>query len=526
MPDPGMLSGPQALVNFEEITVNSSVICRTVWLATITVATVLVGGGHPTWAQAKTGHNNARPPRSSPSYRVAQATPSASPSAPPTASLSAAPTMAPSGPTPAVDMPSPAGEGELFPLHTDGDYSSTPSNSSEGNYWNEAVDGGSMMQEGDASAMIYGSAKEFAESCEEETDSSGDPAPVYSTGSWFAPGKMYWNLDSIWWTKSDPRAIAIAREGADVAFQYSTKDVHQHYTPGLRTTLGVVLGRDAGRRDHSIEAEFQGLLHWQASLGMVPQTNAVLNTQLNGGYLGDADSPINTNPAVTNSSQTGIAGDPVAGFSNASSQTYEYTSDLNTFSLNYRVRTRPGRDQMVMQPDGAWVRFGDGSRMRAGLAGLRVFMLNESAIYTSQGTQNGVAFSGTHRVDTDNTLIGPQYGFDFTTKLDDTSFGFRSRMGGLINFAGLDSTTNTVNGVASRSSQVSESQFSFLGDFGLFASYHVRPNFVVRTGYDVMFVSGLSLAAENISLLPTFPPQNVTGNVLLHGGSLGFEAYW
>jgi hypothetical protein len=486
--------------------VNSSVTRRTVWLAAITAATVLVGGGHPTWAQSNSGYNQTRTPRPNKPVRVAQA-PASQTSAMPS------PTMAPTGPTPAAELPQATGEMDLIPLEDSSTYTSSPMSSSPvdggDDYWSEGIDGGTMMEGDQADSMLFGLSDCESEVNPEETECSEDAAPVYSSGSWFAPGRMFWYADSIWWGKDDPRPVALARENAR---QFLTSDARQRFVPGLRTTVGTVLGRDAGGRDHVAEVEFQGLLHWIARLDMRPNALDGLDTQLNNGRPNNANFP------------GGVQGSAVAGFDDANFASYEYTSDLNTFSINYRIRTRPGRDQMALQPNGEWVRFGDGSQIRSGLAGLKVLFLNETATYASQNAANTTR--GNLRVDTDNTLVGPQYGLDLTTKTDDISFGFRGRLGGLINFAAMDVRATTVNPNNTRTLEVSENQLSLLAETGLFASYHLRPNFVLRAGYDVMFLSGLSLAAENLSLTPTFAQQNVSGDVILHGGSIGFESYW
>lgn len=491
---------------------NSSGNSRLVQLAILTAVTVLAGSGQVVLGQGRPPQDlpQADSQASASSIRLAQAIESAVPTSEPAAGTSI--------PTPAVDTPSPAEEAELFPL---GD-SDTPAMApliDQGN-WGPGM--GDELIQGDVSSMPMddpGYAQPFDDG---GYDENGDPAPVYSSGSWFAPGRMFWTFDSIWWTKDDPRPLPLAREGNGILLQYDTNDVHQRFTPGMRTSLGTVLGRDAGKRDHILETEFQGLLHWQAGFEMRPVTTNNLNTQLNGGFLGNANSPLGQPGNLANN--LGVPGQPVAGFDAADRQTYEYTSDFNSFCVNYKIRTRPGRDQMVMQPNGEWVRFAETSQIRVGLAGLKMIFLNESAIYTSRNAANTT--QGFLRVDTDNTLVGPQYGLDFSTKLDDFSFGFRGRLGGLINFGGMDATIITVNGVPNRSTEMSETQFAFQGETGMFAAYHFRPNFVLRAGYDFMYLTGLSLAAENLSLTATFPPQNISGDVLLHGGSIGFESYW
>jgi len=48
----------------------------------------------------------------------------------------------------------------------------------------------------------------------------------------------------------------------------------------------------------------------------------------------------------------------------------------------------------------------------------------------------------------------------------------------------------------------------------------------LRAGYDLMLLTGLTLSAENINAQNGFGDLNTDGVVLLHGGSVGFEATW
>ncbi|HEY6564352.1 MAG TPA: BBP7 family outer membrane beta-barrel protein, partial [Pirellulaceae bacterium] len=359
-----------------------------------------------------------------------------------------------------------------------------------------------------------------------------EPAPVYSTGTWFRRGDWFTIGEFAYWTKDESRKVGIAFDGSVVPdgriatpSSLSTRDAKHKFEPGLSLTLGRFLGRDAANRDHLFEIHFLGLFQWEGEATIRGLTGPSLDTLLNGGTFG--------------SNRVIVPGQTVAGFTNTDVQSFTYDSDLNNLELNYSVRSRPGRDQMAMQPDGNWVRFKNAGCVKSVLGGLRLMRINELAQYLSRddvlGTVNTVE-SGIYRVNTDNDVFGPQIGMDFADSYDEWSWGLRGKVGGLINLTdrrSIVSTTLTTftnnqptTTFAERQEHINEEQFAFLAEVGAFGAYQLRPNLYVRAGYDVLFVSGLAVAPENMALAPAFMPMNISGDMVYHGGTVGFEALW
>jgi hypothetical protein len=80
-----------------------------------------------------------------------------------------------------------------------------------------------------------------------------------------------------------------------------------------------------------------------------------------------------------------------------------------------------------------------------------------------------------------------------------------------------------------RDDQDTREKLAFIGEAGLFASYRVSDCLTVRAGYQVLYLSGVALAPEQIdfSADPTVPSDiNVNGGILYHGGSLGVMFTW
>ena len=64
-------------------------------------------------------------------------------------------------------------------------------------------------------------------------------------------------------------------------------------------------------------------------------------------------------------------------FSGSEIQRFDYSHNLNTLEFNYRVKGRMDRDQMVLLPDGNWVRRARETNTREFIAGLRWVSVNE-----------------------------------------------------------------------------------------------------------------------------------------------------
>ena len=418
------------------------------------------------------------------------------------------------------------------------------------------------------------------------------PAPLYSTGSWFRNGSWYSQMDVVAWTRSETRdgdldaGIGLGNPGrvnllvqdfSASGDQFLFNDAVGHnFTPGARITVGQFLGRDAAGRDHTWDFTFLGLFNWEDSRTLISRAGGGLVAGFTG-VNGGADMDALTAPFL-GSDQVDVV----------------YSADLNSGEFNYRIRTRPGRDQLAMQPNGNWVRHAVGSNMRSILAGFRVMSFNEQVDYgaitagatTETETRLGStglnipppfpqddiiddAINGRYNVNADNDMVGFQLGGELEEKTDSFTFGARGKVGGLFNFVNRRKIINAVNRVRgttilsqedvpatdgagnnvfdpitgeqefdtvttfaldpstnNAAENLTDENLAFLAEVNLFGTYQLRPNLHFRAGYDIMFLSGLTLAPENLELVNGFGSLNTSGTVLLHGGSVGFEATW
>ncbi len=416
------------------------------------------------------------------------------------------------------------------------------------------------------------------------------PAPLYSTGTWFRNGSWFSQMDVLAWTRSDsrdgssnPNAILartnlLLQDQATGESYLFNEAVGHNFAPGARLSFGQFLGRDAGGRDHTWDFTFLGLFDWQDSRRFTSRT---------GGSLFSAFTAVNGNAN---------AGPLTTSFFGADQADISYAADLNSGELNYRIRTRPGRDQMAMQPNGKWVRHAVGSNLRSILAGFRVMSFNEQVNYATQTAgataemetrlgdtgildPNGViptnieadAITGRYDVSANNDMIGFQIGGELEEKSDAFRFGLGGKIGGLFNFVDRRKVLQSINQVRMEggaiiseelipqtdangdnifdpvtgeqifdtvttfalddsinrgAEKLTDENLAFLAEVNLFGTYQLRPNLHFRAGYDLMFLTGVSLAAENVQAFSGFGALNSTGSVFLHGGSVGFEATW
>lgn len=267
------------------------------------------------------------------------------------------------------------------------------------------------------------------------------PAPIYSTGTWFRRGQWYSAFEFAYLTREMPRTHFSngipGLAGAPGTRPVKADDILKHdFQLGTRLTLGRFLGRDAASRDHLLEFEFLGLFHWDNNHVLRAEDGASITTNLNGisgGVLWDA---LNVSDV----------------------QTFGYESDYNKATLDYKISSRPSRDQLAMQPDGRWVRHAAASRMPTLVAGLRYVQLDDGFLnrgtragdLTRVETTNGVpggdlipdmttssdtANNSTYSVRTNNDMFGIHLGAETVEKYDEWSWGLKGRIGGLANFA-------------------------------------------------------------------------------------------
>jgi len=332
-----------------------------------------------------------------------------------------------------------------------------------------------------------------------------EPALLESTGTWLRRGFWYTEVDALLMDR------IWARDDSILAFQPGTANTlfleggrqGSEATPRLK--LGRFLFRDQQNRDHAAEFIAYGGGQWTKSGRLDAANGGTLTSVIGGG-----------NPS----------------FTGATSTLYDYDSRFNSFELNYHRKSRMKKDRMELEPNGEWVRRAQPSFSRSVMAGIRYFDLNEDFDWNAFGIDDdGLATTdpqtGNYRVRTDNDLIGTQVGFGWTYETARWSLGLNSKSGMYLNHTDVDSSFVVTGGVTSGESHITVDNLSFVTEAAVVGKWHMRPNFSLRAGMEILFVSSVAHASEQLDFVPVSTSHVVAGgNSTYMGGLIGFEGYW
>ena len=170
------------------------------------------------------------------------------------------------------------------------------------------------------------------------------------------------------------------------------------------------------------------------------------------------------------------------------------------------------------------------------LVGIRYINYQE---YLNIHSPDGADSYGDYHINTANNMLGPQIGLRRETYLGGLGWYAGAKTGILANAnSQTQSVTDfpTPNPVTYLRPQVSDRRnvASFLGELNAGLIVPFSRNWSARVGYNLLFLEGLALAADQLDFTyinPSFPGTTSNsvvsnGGVLLHGASLGLEGRW
>ncbi len=410
-------------------------------------------------------------------------------------------------PTPAVHAPKSDAVGELPPAH-------------------------SLLHEPGSSApkLVHPSTQLFSESIDTPYHSEYEnnkpqydlwdafPVAAYSSGTWLERGFWYAEADALILNRTYSRDSQVL--GGQNIIQTPFGDLKlvdrvlqiREGRPGadggVRLTLGRFLFRDQENRDHAAEFTVSSAGDWAQQAASKPEDGKTLYA-----------SPPLSEPE----------------FDGAAEMDYSYTSRFNSFELNYRLKNRMRKDQMVLKPDGDWYRRASPTLTTDYLLGLRYFDMAErfrwgasfNAVGTPPPTPSYVG-SGEYLITTDNRLFGFQMGTGHALETGRWSLSALAKGGVFVNSTtGFQRMTYTPNRAGfGFSYPQSESEMSFLGEFALRGRWHLRPNLSLRAAYEMMLVTSVSIAPHQAHFSPVDSGFATTGESFFQGASFGLDGYW
>ena len=338
-----------------------------------------------------------------------------------------------------------------------------------------------------------------------ENWSPDGPAPLSTSGSCLNRGRYYVQLDAVYLMRSGPyQPVGLAVDLSSPTQQTLRTSPSLGYAPMLRGTFGALLGRDAKNRDHSIDFTYLGPGNWHVAQGIASLSPFGLVSLLD--------------PSLS------------LGFSRASVYSYRYESNFNSYEINYRIRSRLGRDRMELSRDGTWVRKCAPMPVPAFFFGVRNVVINERFSMSAAGS-NPSQLSGQYNINTQNNLLGVQGGFDVMYQYCDWRIGIRGKAGPYVNTTGQTSRVVVVDAFQGNPPDRNESAgtrtLGFLGEFNILGAYQIRSNLAIRASFDLLYVDQLALAPNQITFqIPVPPNVDHTAFLLYTGGSLGMEYVW
>jgi hypothetical protein len=137
-------------------------------------------------------------------------------------------------------------------------------------------------------------------------------------------------------------------------------------------------------------------------------------------------------------------------------------------------------------------------------------------------------------VQTSNHLLGAQVGGSLRWLIGQSLSVDLGGKGGLyMNFAHQDLNRQlTTNGTTTENlrGKADDVVFAAGGDASVMVRYAIKPDVIIRAGYEVIYLSGLALAPEQleVNIGRDLSPNNMndTGTALFHGPSVGLELLW
>ncbi|MBX9790681.1 MAG: BBP7 family outer membrane beta-barrel protein [Pirellulales bacterium] len=350
------------------------------------------------------------------------------------------------------------------------------------------------------------------------------------------PPTWYVEADAVWLQRNASHRRRIAQTFATIVINNipitgtvergNARSLNFLFEPGTRVTVGRVLFQDFLDRYHSIEATYLGWYDWGASQTI--QTPAIIAT------------PISQNAIVVSGNLFTPFPTNTAGFGRLFEMRQDYSSTFQNLEFNYRIRRSLEQDRLVASVDGTWVREITPQGIPSFLMGLRYIEIDErynlrtlSVTETIEPNQTILNVArGNYNVRTRNHLFGFQIGGDWVEEHARFNWGGRGKFGLFGNasrlYTDITATPDAFGSVSPARNFIKDrGVFSFVGEFGLMASWHVTKHISLRAAYDWMWIANIAVAPEQLNFRIGGPnTMNTGGFRFLQGPSIGGQVVW
>jgi hypothetical protein len=284
----------------------------------------------------------------------------------------------------------------------------------------------------------------------------------------------------------------------------------------------VVLATDDLDFDESTSFKFSAMMQWG------PGSN--LEFTYYGLFGWKEGATVNSAGNTLFSPYSDFGTNPAGGFPETDAAALAAISYYSTFD-NYEVNFRQRWQSPNCRYQGSW------------LYGVRYFQLDEDFNYrieTDTGAPVGVDTVTRTNVNTNNALTGLQIGGDvWICLIPGLRIGGEGKFAVLGNHANIDTTIriSDAGGTTRFEESLTVGDVAFLGDLAAYATYRINYNWTLKGGYQVLYLDGASLAAENFNAAPPAifnpgpalvrtPTARENGDVFWHGFTISAEYLW
>ncbi|MBN2475305.1 MAG: BBP7 family outer membrane beta-barrel protein [Pirellulales bacterium] len=319
-------------------------------------------------------------------------------------------------------------------------------------------------------------------------------------GLWIQPECWYFHTELLSLRRDRPRTDHFSADqyAAPDNVVLGTENLSFNFEPGTQLTLGrSFLGGSA-----SVEFSYFTLLSDWSSAASYTDENP---------YGG-----LESNLTATFFSDAGASSAAFDTFRGAGRQTIDYSSALDNWELNFQKHFRP--------------------RLRvsaSSLVGLRFIKLDEGFAFVSYNINADEV--GEYLIATENNLLGFQMGGNLAYEISSrAAVGIQAKGALFVNFSSQNSqliNSDTASGydLPINTGDITNGDLASVVEVGFFGRFFVTRRIELRIGYDVMLLSGMTLAPEQFDHtigLTLARKIDSSGRLLAHGVSAGGIVRW
>ncbi len=282
---------------------------------------------------------------------------------------------------------------------------------------------------------------------------------------------------------------------------------------GLELNATRYLGRNAFNYDIWADFSFDGLYEWENEETIYFQDTVYSDFGIAGFSSMKYDVEVggtNTTEDSTTEDSTGTEGSE--GTTTPTTETYtsipafthmKYNATMNSGNIMFQIRKRGRPDPLIGHPNGTWTRECQGGIRYTHLFGINYTSYNESLdwastaeVYNAEdewvGNDTGYA-----NIDADNNMLGLVFGGEMVDKHCVWSWGMRWKLAPYLNFMENKMVLQNNQGV-NYVAKCSETDISYMAEWGIFATFKQGKHLIWRLGYDVSCLGNIALAGQNM----------------------------